>query len=111
MTTRAKWNDTLLAESNETIIVEGNHYFPPGDVKREYLTDSESHTHCPWKGEASYVSLNAGGSLNPDAAWYYPNPLPAAEVIRDYVAFWKGVQITSDPGDGQQGPTPPARSA
>jgi len=109
MTVKATWNGAVLAESADTIIVEGNHYFPLDDVKSELLTGSETHSTCSWKGEASYYSVNAGGDQNTDAAWYYPEPLPAAEVIRDYVAFWRGVEVSAEPGEGRQGPTPPAR--
>ena len=91
---KAVWNDTVLAESDDTIVVEGNHYFPPTSVKREYLTESAKHTTCPWKGEASYYSVEVGGERNPDAAWFYPAPKEAASQIKDYVAFWKGVRVT-----------------
>ena len=90
---KAIWNGITLAESNKTIMVEGNHYFPPGSVHREYLEDSETHTTCSWKGEASYYHVSADGKANRDAAWYYANPKEAAGQIRDYVAFWKGVQV------------------
>jgi uncharacterized protein (DUF427 family) len=103
------WNDTLLAESDDTIVVEGNHYFPPDGVHFDRLVASAAHTHCPWKGDASYYSVVVDGSRNEDAAWYYPEPLAAAEVIRNRVAFWRGVQVTADPGDGRPGPTPSGR--
>jgi uncharacterized protein (DUF427 family) len=109
MTARATWNGEVLAESDETIIVEGNHYFPPDSVKRDYFRDSDTHTHCFWKGDASYYSVVAGDETNDDAAWYYPTPLEAADVIQDYVAFWKGVEVTAEPGDGTPGPEPPPR--
>jgi uncharacterized protein (DUF427 family) len=109
MTARATWNGEVLAESDETIVVEGNHYFPADSVKRDLLNDSDTHTHCPWKGDASYYSVAAGGGINEDAAWYYPEPFDAAEPIRDYVAFWKGVEVTAEPGDGTPGPEPPPR--
>lgn len=92
---KAIWNGTTIAESDDTVVVEGNHYFPKEAVNAEYLTDSSTHTTCPWKGLASYYSLNVDGKANPDAAWYYPDPKPAASQIKDRVAFWKGVQVTS----------------
>lgn len=90
---KATWNGTVLAESAETVVVEGNHYFPPASLKRELLTESATHTTCGWKGVASYYTVAADGKTNPDAAWYYPDPLPAAKNIAGYVAFWKGVQV------------------
>ena len=90
---RATWNGKTLAESGETIVIEGNHYFPPGSVNRDYLKPSETTSVCPWKGDASYYSVEVGGELNRDAAWYYPNPKAAAAEIKDHVAFWKGVQV------------------
>ena len=90
---RAVWNDTVIAESDETIVVEGNHYFPPSSVRQELLSDSSTHSHCPWKGDASYYSLSVDGAKNADAAWFYPNPKDAAAEIKDYVAFWKGVKV------------------
>jgi uncharacterized protein (DUF427 family) len=109
MTARASWNDVVLAESDDTIVVEGNQYFPPDAIRREYFVDSSTHTHCPWKGDASYYSVQINGTTNQDAAWYYPAPYDAAGTIRDYVAFWKGVKVTTDPGDGRPGPNPPPR--
>ncbi|MDQ6696178.1 MAG: DUF427 domain-containing protein [Actinomycetota bacterium] len=94
MTVRATWNGTLLAESDQTILVEGNQYFPPGDVVSKRLQPNDTHTHCPWKGDASYYDVVADGEHNPGAAWYYPEPLPGASTIRDYVAFWKGVEVS-----------------
>ena len=91
---KALWNDEVIAESDKTIIVEGNHYFPPESVKSQFLASSEHHTTCPWKGEASYHNLVVGGQENANAAWYYPNPKDAASEINGYVAFWKGVEIT-----------------
>ncbi len=91
---KAVWNNTVLAESDETIVVEGNHYFPPSSIQREYFRDSTTHTICPWKGTASYYSIEVAGEVNADAAWYYPEPKPEAEEIRGYVAFWRGVQVT-----------------
>ncbi len=90
---KAVWNGVILAQSNDTIEVEGNEYFPPSALHREYLQPSETHTHCSWKGDASYFNVEAQGNVNPDAAWYYPDPLPAAQEIKGYVAFWKGVLI------------------
>jgi uncharacterized protein (DUF427 family) len=92
-TLKAVWNGTVLAESDDTVVVEGNHYFPLDSVKRELLSESDTHTVCPWKGTASYYTIAANGQQNPDAAWYYPAPKTAAENIRGRVAFWKGVKI------------------
>jgi uncharacterized protein (DUF427 family) len=91
---KAIWNGAVLAESPETIVVEGNHYFPPSALDPQYFTDSERHTVCSWKGTASYYHVAVDGKQNPDAAWVYPTPLPAAENITGYVAFWRGVEIT-----------------
>jgi len=91
---KAIWNDEVIAESNDTIIVERNHYFPADSVNRQFLKPSATHTTCPWKGEASYYSLDINGQQNPDAAWYYPEPKDAAANIKNYVAFWKGVKVT-----------------
>jgi len=90
---RAIWNGAVIAESDRTVVVEGNHYFPPDAVRREHLRPSDTHTVCPWKGTASYYTIEAGGRENPDAAWTYPDPKPAAANIRDHVAFWRGVQV------------------
>jgi uncharacterized protein (DUF427 family) len=90
---KAIWNNTILAESDKTIVIENNHYFPPDSINKMYFRESNTHTHCPWKGEASYYSLDVNGQVNPDAAWYYPDPSYAAKAIKDYVAFWKGVEI------------------
>lgn len=92
---KAIWNDTVIAESNETIIVENNHYFPPNSIKKEFFTESTTHTTCPWKGEANYYSLEVMGSKNADAAWYYPKTKALANHIEGYVAFWKGVDVKS----------------
>lgn len=94
MTMKAIWNGETIAESTDTIVVESNHYFPKDSVKANYLTESATHTTCPWKGLASYYSLSVDGKTNPDAAWYYPEPKQAASQIKDYIAFWKGVQVT-----------------
>ncbi len=90
---RAVWKGQTLAESDETVVVEGNHYFPPEAVRREFFAPSESHTTCAWKGLASYYTVSVGGATNHDAAWYYPDPKPEAAQIRDYVAFWHGVSV------------------
>ena len=91
---KAIWNGAVLAQSDQTVVVEGNHYFPQSSVNQDYLLPSETHTVCPWKGTASYYTIQAGGRTNPDAAWYYPEPKPGAEQVTDRVAFWKGVEIT-----------------
>ncbi len=90
---KAIWNGTVLAESDKTIVVEGNQYFPPDAVKREYFKSSDTHTTCPWKGLASYYDVEIDGQVNKDAAWYYPSPKEAAQQIKDYIAFWHGVQV------------------
>ncbi|SLJ75564.1 membrane protein [Mycobacteroides abscessus subsp. abscessus] len=94
---RAIWNDTVIAEAEATVRVEGNYYFPPQSLRREYFTDSRTKTLCPWKGVASYYHLTVGDQTNPDAAWYYPKPSPLARRIRDHVAFWNGVEIVGNP--------------
>jgi uncharacterized protein (DUF427 family) len=91
---KATWNDTVIAESDDIVMVEGNHYFPLDAVRSEYLQPSEFTTVCPWKGTASYYTLAVNGEANPDAAWYYPEPKDAAAQIRDRVAFWRGVTVT-----------------
>lgn len=96
MTARAMWNGVVLAESDDTVEVEGNQYFPPESVKREYFSDSSTHTECPWKGTASYYTVTVDGQVNEDAAWYYPQPKDAAAQIKDRVAFWRGVQVTQE---------------
>ena len=90
---KAIWNNQVIAESNNTIVVENNHYFPADSVHKDLLISSNTHTTCPWKGEASYYSVQADGKQNTDAAWYYPDPKPAASNIKGYIAFWKGVKI------------------
>ncbi len=90
---KAIWNNTILAESGETIVVEGNHYFPQQSIKKEYFKTSETHTTCSWKGIASYYDILVDRKVNKDAAWYYPQPKEAAKNIANYVAFWKGVQV------------------
>ncbi len=90
---KAIWNDAVLAESDETIVVEGNHYFPPDAINKAYFEESNKHTTCPWKGLASYYDVVVEGERNPGAAWYYPQPKDAAKQIKDHVAFWRGVKI------------------
>ena len=90
---KAVWNGTVIAESEQTVVVEGNHYFPSQAVRQDYLRPSSTHTACAWKGQASYYDVVVDGQTNQDAAWYYPNPLPAAQAITGYVAFWKGVTV------------------
>lgn len=90
----ATWNGTVLAESDDTVVVEGNHYFPPGSVRAELFEDSATTTTCPWKGEASYRDVVVDGERNADAAWYYPTPKDAAAEIKDHVAFWNGVEVS-----------------
>jgi uncharacterized protein (DUF427 family) len=90
---QARWNGAVVADSDETIIIEGNHYFPPESVDRECLEASEQTTVRPWKGTARYFTISVNGALNPNAAWTYPDPKPEAERIRDYIAFWNGVDI------------------
>jgi len=92
---RAIWNGQVIAESERCELVEGNYYFPPEAVKRELLSPSETHTACEWKGIASYYDVVVEGRVNRDAAWYYPDPKPAAENIAGHVAFWKGVKVES----------------
>lgn len=90
----ARWNGEVIAQSDATEIVEGNHYFPAESVREEYLRPSDTQTTCPWKGEASYYTLAVNGAENVDAAWYYPAPKPEAAQIKDRVAFWRGVEVT-----------------
>jgi len=91
---KAIWNGFVIAESDQTKLVEGNHYFPPKAIKREYFLPSKSHTVCAWKGVASYFDIQVEGKVNREAAWYYPQPNEAAKHIQNYVAFWRGVEIT-----------------
>jgi uncharacterized protein (DUF427 family) len=91
---KATWNGKVIAESNDTIVLEHNHYFPIESVNKEYLKDSDTESVCPWKGLASYYHLDVDGEINIDSAWYYPAPKKAAEEIQNYVAFWKGVKVT-----------------
>jgi uncharacterized protein (DUF427 family) len=91
----ATWNGTVIAESDDTVVVENNHYFPRSAVRDDVLRESDHTSVCPWKGTASYFSLEVDGKTNDNAAWFYPEPKDAAEEIRDRVAFWKGVQVTA----------------
>ena len=91
---RAIYNDQVIAESNDTVVIEGNHYFPPDSVKKEFLVQSNTHSVCPWKGQASYHHVVVNGREADDAAWYYPDPKPLAEGIRGYIAFWNGVKVS-----------------
>lgn len=91
---KALYNGQVLAESENTIVIENNHYFPEDSINKEFFKDSDKHTSCPWKGEASYYTIEVDGASNPDAAWYYPEPKDAAREIKNYVAFWKGVQVS-----------------
>lgn len=90
---KAIWNNTVIAESDNTEVVENNHYFPADSIKKEYFKSSDKHTTCPWKGKASYYTLEVDGKKNEDAAWYYPEPKEAAKEIKGSVAFWKGVTV------------------
>jgi len=90
---KAIWNGAVLAESDKTIVVEGNHYFPADSIRTEHFTPSPTHTVCSWKGTASYYTIEVDGKQNPDAAWYYPTPKDAAKEIGGFVAFWKGVKV------------------
>jgi len=89
----AMWNETIIAQSDATIVVEGNHYFPPDSVNMALLVDSPTHSHCPWKGDASYKTIVVDGAKNADAVWYYPTPKEKAAEIKGYFAFWKGVKV------------------
>ncbi|CAB4933116.1 unannotated protein [freshwater metagenome] len=90
---KAIWNGALIAESDDTVVVEGNHYFPKDSINCEFFVETDTHTVCGWKGTASYFTLKVGGEENPDAAWYYPEPKDAAADIAGHVAFWKGVSV------------------
>ena len=92
---KAVWNGRVIAESDRTEVVEGNQYFPPDSIKKEFFKDSSTHTSCPWKGQASYYTVVVDGQENPDAAWYYPETKERANNIKGYVAFWKGVKVES----------------
>ena len=90
---QAIWKNTVLAQSDNTVVVEGNHYFPPESIHREFFKQSATHTTCPWKGLASYYSIEVNGDTNKDAAWFYPKAKDAAKPIEGYIAFWRGVEI------------------
>lgn len=90
---KAIWKDAVVAESDKTVVIEGNHYFPPESIRTEYFRESATHTTCSWKGVASYYSIQVGAEVNKDAAWYYPEPKQAAAEIKDHVAFWRGVEV------------------
>jgi uncharacterized protein (DUF427 family) len=92
---KAIWNNAILAESDETIVVEGNHYFPETSLNKEYFRPSETHTVCGWKGTASYYDIVVNGATNKDAAWFYPETKEAAKEIKNRVAFWKGVEVVA----------------
>lgn len=92
---KAIWNDAVLAESDKTVVVEGNHYFPDDSINKEFFKPSETHTVCGWKGTASYYDVAVGGATNKDAAWYYPAAKDEAKNIENHVAFWKGVEVTA----------------
>ncbi|MGZ8499316.1 MAG: DUF427 domain-containing protein [Candidatus Binatia bacterium] len=91
---KAVWKNTIVAESNETIVVEGNHYFPPESIKKDCFAPSDTHSTCPWKGLASYYHVKVGDQVNQDAAWFYPEPKEAAGSIKNHVAFWRGVTVS-----------------
>ena len=90
---KATWRGAVLAQSDDTVVVEGNHYFPPDSINKEHFRESATHTTCPWKGEACYYDVAVNGEVNRDAAWFYPETKEAASNIRNYVAFWRGVAI------------------
>ena len=92
---KAVWNGTVLAESDDTVMVEGNYYFPPDSLNREYIRESDRRSVCFWKGQASYFDVEVDGKVNKDAAWYYPSPSPAAKQIKNHVAFWRGVKVAA----------------
>ena len=90
---KAIWNDVVLAKSNKTVVIEGNHYFPVESLNKEYFKNADTHSVCHWKGTASYLDVVVENELNQDAAWYYPDPSGLAKGIRDHVAFWKGIKV------------------
>jgi len=90
---KAIWNNEILAESDKTVVIENNHYFPPESINKVYFKNSDTHTHCPWKGEASYYTLEVNGKINKDAAWFYPTASQSAKKIEGYTSFWKGVEV------------------
>jgi len=91
---KAIWNNEVIAESDDTVVIEGNHYFPAEAIKKEYFKNSDTNSVCPWKGTASYYTLEVNGEQNPDAAWFYPDTKEGAKMIEGKVAFWKGVEIS-----------------
>jgi len=93
---KAQWNNTIIAESDATVIIEGNHYFPKESIKMEYLKESHTQSSCPWKGCASYYNIIVNGETHEDAAWYYAEPSPLTSNIKNHIAFWEGVEITSE---------------
>lgn len=93
---KAIWNDLVIAESADTVVVEGNHYFPRASLRDDVIRDSDTHTVCSWKGTASYYSLEYDGRRSADAVWYYPDPNPEAEMVRGRVAFWRDVKVVND---------------
>lgn len=97
-TMQAIWNGKVIAESSETLVVEGNNYFPPETILSEYFEKSEEHSHCPWKGDAAYYDVLVNGDRNKGAAWYYPEPLSKAEPLKNYVGFWRGVHVMPKSG-------------
>jgi uncharacterized protein (DUF427 family) len=97
---KAVYEGVTIAQSDHTIVIEGNHYFPRESVRLEYLQPSAKHTTCPWKGQASYFTVTVNGHLARDAAWYYPDPKPGAAKIKDHLAFWRGVQVVADETGG-----------
>ncbi len=92
---KAIWNGTVIAQSDRTVVVEGNHYFPPETINQQYFQESSTHTTCPWKGVASYYNIQVDGQVNKDAAWYYPTAKEKAKNIEGYIAFWRGVKVES----------------
>lgn len=96
---QARWKSVVLAESNDTVQVEGNSYFPPDSIRRELFSKSRLHTVCPWKGIASHYTVKVDGQQYPNAAWYYPHPLPPARRLKNYVAFYPGVEVVDTSGD------------
>ncbi|HEU0070994.1 MAG TPA: DUF427 domain-containing protein [Alphaproteobacteria bacterium] len=91
---KAMWNGAVIAESDDTVVVENNHYFPAASLKRDHVKPSGTHTHCGWKGQASYYDVVVDGKVNSDACWYYPEPMKGAEAVKDRVAFWRGVTVS-----------------
>jgi uncharacterized protein (DUF427 family) len=90
---KAIWNNQVIAESSDTLVIEGNHYFPHESVKKKFMKPSDTHTTCPWKGIASYYNIEVDNETNQDAAWYYPDPKDGAKPIKGYIAFWRGVSV------------------